>query len=247
MAEQAKTALVTGGARGLGLGLVKRLVAEGYQVISVDINAEAGAAAAAEAGAIFVQSDVSDEDAWAGVAAEVQNRFGDLDLVFLNAAVMSRPMDAPIGDDIFDWFDKGSYTRVMRINADGVMYGIRYMVPLLRKGGSITATSSLAGVSALPFDPLYSAAKHAVVGMVRSFGPVLKHRGQRINVFCPGGMDTGMIPDDVKAMDLPMMTADDAARSCLEVARKPVTGTVWVRASVEQDLVEHTAPNLLPA
>ena len=87
------------------------------------------------------------------------------------------------------------YRRVMSVNLDGVVFGVRACVPAIsaRGGGAIVATSSLAGIGPLPQDPVYAATKHAVIGLVRSLaGPLTGHH-ITINAICPGGIDTPLL------------------------------------------------------
>ena len=98
----------------------------------------------------------------------------------LNAGVAT---GCGVGDD----FDLARYRRAMGANLDGVVFGVHAALPALRRrgGGAIVATASLAGLTGVPYDPLYAANKHAVVGLVRSLAP-LAEEGIRVNAVCPG-------------------------------------------------------------
>ncbi|MCO5314810.1 MAG: SDR family NAD(P)-dependent oxidoreductase [Solirubrobacterales bacterium] len=181
-------ALVTGGANGIGRAVGGRLRALGAEVILADIEDETGASAAAEIGAGFVRCDVSrPEDSATAVELAVE-RFGGLDLAFLNAGISTGTFP---GSD----FDLAAYRRAMGVNLDGVVFGLNAVLPALRErgGGAVVATSSLAGLTAVPFDPIYAANKHAVVGLVRSLGPALVGEGIRVNAICPGFADTRIV------------------------------------------------------
>ena len=120
--------------------------------------------------------------------AAATDRFGGLDLVHLNAGVTS---GCGVGDD----FDPALYRRAIAVNLDGVVYGIHAALPALtgRSGAQIIVTASLAGLTGLPGEPIYSANKHGVVGLVRSLGPrLLAEHGVRINALCPGFADTAL-------------------------------------------------------
>ena len=86
----------------------------------------------------------------------------------------------------------------MGVNLDGVVFGTHAALPALkaRGGGAIVATSSLAGLIGVPLEPIYSANKHAVVGLARSLGPALIADGIRFNAVCPGFADTPLVEDD---------------------------------------------------
>ena len=83
----------------------------------------------------------------------------------------------------------------MGANLDGVVFGTHAALPALRArgGGAIVATASLAGLTGVAYDPLYAANKHAVVGLVRSLGPLLAEEGIRFNAVCPGFAESAII------------------------------------------------------
>jgi NAD(P)-dependent dehydrogenase (short-subunit alcohol dehydrogenase family) len=179
-----KVALVTGGASGIGLASATRLHQEGADVVIADRDETGGRAAAEELGGRFVALDVADASAWRRVVDEL----GDLDLVHLNAGVTTGEGDITALTD-------EQYRRLLGANVDGVVFGCRAVVPALsaRGGGAIVATASLAGIIAFAPDPLYTATKHAVVGLVRSLAPQLEAKGIRINAVCPGVVDTPLV------------------------------------------------------
>jgi NAD(P)-dependent dehydrogenase (short-subunit alcohol dehydrogenase family) len=183
-----KVALVTGGASGIGRATATRLAAEGAAVAVADLDDERGREAAESVGGAFLRLDVSEPDRWTEAVAEVERGLGGLDVAVLNAGVTSFTPD-------LDGLDVGLYRRVVGTNLDGVVFGVRATVPALlrRGGGSVVATASLAGMVAFPPDPVYTATKHAVVGLVRSAAPTLASRGIRLDAVCPGMVDTPML------------------------------------------------------
>jgi NAD(P)-dependent dehydrogenase (short-subunit alcohol dehydrogenase family) len=183
-----KVALVTGAAGGLGRATALALAAEGAVVVAADIDAAGARAVAAETGGQAVACDVSDLEANRAVVAFAVERCGGLDLVHLNAGVGT---GCGVGDD----FDLALYRRAMGANLDGVVFGLHAALPALRArgGGAIVATASLAGLTGVAYDPLYSANKHAVVGLVRSLGPGLAEEGIRLNAICPGFAESAII------------------------------------------------------
>ena len=112
---------------------------------------------------------------------QAEEALGGLDLVFLNAGIST---GCGVGED----FDLLTYRRAMGINLDGVVYGAHAALPALRRrgGGSIVATASMAGLTGTPFDPVYGANKHAVVGLVRALGPALAPAGHPRQRVLPG-------------------------------------------------------------
>jgi NAD(P)-dependent dehydrogenase (short-subunit alcohol dehydrogenase family) len=183
-----KVALVTGAAGGLGRATAQAIAAEGAVVVAADIDAEGARAVAAETGGHAVACDVADLAANRAAVALAVERCGGLDLVHLNAGVGT---GCGVGDD----FDLALYRRAMGANLDGVVFGLHAALPALRArgGGAIVATASLAGLTGVAYDPLYSANKHAVVGLVRSLGPPLAEEGIRLNAVCPGYSGSAII------------------------------------------------------
>ncbi|WP_354697623.1 FabG-like 3-oxoacyl-(acyl-carrier-protein) reductase [Paraconexibacter sp. AEG42_29] len=232
MSEQ--VALITGAASGFGRDLTRVLTGRGVRVLACDVDEDGGAAVAAETGATFLRTDVSDpEQSTAAVAAAV-DAFGGLDIAFLNAGIVS-------GTGLGEGFDLVAYRRAMGVNLDGVVFGINAVVPALkaRGGGVIVCTASLAGLTAVPMDPLYSANKHAVVGLVRSLGPSLAADGIRINAVCPGFADTAIIAPIKGAladMDLPIIPVSQVTDTVLGLLDGDMTGECWfVQAGRESD------------
>jgi NAD(P)-dependent dehydrogenase (short-subunit alcohol dehydrogenase family) len=183
-----KVALVTGGASGLGAATCIALAEAGAEVVIADLDTAAGTELAQRLGGHFVETDVSDLDSDLAAVAFVTERCGGLDLAFLNAGVTS-------GCGLGEEFDLKLYRRAMGVNLDGVAFGIHAVLPALRArgGGAIVATSSLAGLTGVPLEPIYTANKHAVVGLVRSLGPALALENIRLNAVCPGFAETAMI------------------------------------------------------
>ena len=136
-----------------------------------DVDVPGGTEVAERIGGHFVETDVSDLEANRAAVAFATERAGGLDLAYLNAGVAGGP---GLGDD----FDLEAYRRAMSINLDGVVFGTNAVLPALRErgGGAIVATASLAGLMGVPMDPVYTANKHAVVGLARALGPALAPR-----------------------------------------------------------------------
>ncbi len=226
MAElDGKVAVVTGGAGGLGRATSELLVAAGAQVLVADIDETGGRAVAEAVGGAFFAADVSRlEDNEALIAAAIE-RFGGIDLVHLNAGVAS---GFGVGED----FDAERYRRVMGVNLDGVVFGTHAVLPALaaRGGGAIVATASLAGLTGVPFDPLYAANKHAVVGLARSVGPALAGQRIRFNAVCPGFAESAII-DPIREIlagaKIPIIAAESVAAAVLALFSGEMTGECW--------------------
>jgi NAD(P)-dependent dehydrogenase (short-subunit alcohol dehydrogenase family) len=160
--------------------------------------------------------DVGDSAAWRALE-------GEYDAAFLNAGVIT-------GESSIAELTDEQYTRAVRANMDGVVYGVRELAArLMPNGGSIVATSSLAGLTATPPDPIYALTKHAVVGFVRSVAPQLAAQGIRINALCPGYADTPIVPDELRGvLGVPLIEPSFVAEAALQALNDEETGGAWV-------------------
>ena len=182
-----KTAIVTGAASGIGRATARALADAGAVVTLLDVNDELGASAAEEAGGTYVHLDVSNSGAWVDLLAG----FERLDLLHLNAGIYDSDLA-----DITEISDE-KYRRYLGVNVDGVFFGLRAAIPLLEQAqGAVVITSSMAGVMALPANPLYALTKFGLVGLVRSIHGELERRGIRVNALCPGAVATPLMGDD---------------------------------------------------
>jgi NAD(P)-dependent dehydrogenase (short-subunit alcohol dehydrogenase family) len=220
------TTLITGAASGFGKEVARQLVARGEQVVLLDVNDADGQQVADELGAPYLHCDVSDYDQVLATTAEADRLAGGLDAFFLNAGISS---GFGLGAD----FDLAKYRRAMGINLDGVVFGVQAALPVLQRrgGGSIVCTASMAGLTGTPFDPVYGANKHAVVGLVRALGPALRPMGIRVNAFCPGFAETQIISDirdHLTGVGVPIIPVEKAAASVLQVFDSSDTGQAWL-------------------
>lgn len=191
---EGKTALITGGAHGIGAATARAFASAGANVVIGDISDEAGRALQAEIAAaggesLFVHLDVTSEPDWQGAIECTLQRYGRLDVLVNNAGL--GPAPAPIEECTVQAWD-----RIMAVNARGVFLGTRHAIPQMRAGGggSIVNVSSLA---ALGQGALMEAAYAASKGAVRTFTKVsaaqYAHEGIRCNSVHPGPIDGGML------------------------------------------------------
>ncbi len=160
--------------------------------------------------------DVADVDTWRMLE-------GPFDAAFLNAGVTT-------GSTAISDLTDDQYRRIMGVNVDGVVLGVRELAArLMPRGGSIVATASLAGLTGTPVDPVYALTKHAVVGFVRSVAPQLAERGIRINALCPAFTDTPLVVDELRG-GLPVALIDPSfvAEAALQALHDEETGRAWV-------------------
>jgi len=217
-----RRALITGGASGIGLATARALLDRGARVLVADIGEPPADLAAAA-----VRADVADPAAWPEIVARARAELGGLDIAFLNAGVASRESD-------LDRIDDAEYRRVMGVCADGVFYGVRATAPEIAAagGGAIVATSSLAGLLAFTPDPVYTMAKHAVIGLVRALADRLGEDGITINAVCPGLVDTAILTPAMRAAidrdRFPVMAPEVIVEAVLDRIAGSETGGAWV-------------------
>jgi 3(or 17)beta-hydroxysteroid dehydrogenase len=159
-----KVAVVTGGASGIGAGIVRRFCQEGARVLLADIDETLGATVASSCGAAFVPLDVGDPAAWQSLEEKLRSEYGQLDVMVNNAGVVSALDITQVS--VADW------EHLMRINLTGMMLGCQTAISLMREhpsgsGGSIINTASSTSYLAIP-DVAYTTSKAGVVGLTKS-------------------------------------------------------------------------------
>jgi NAD(P)-dependent dehydrogenase (short-subunit alcohol dehydrogenase family) len=220
-----KLALVTGGASGIGEATVLALAEAGAEVVVADVDGARAHEVARRVGGHAFACDVSDLDQNRAVVGFAQEQCGGLDHAVLNAGVAS---GCSLGDD----FDLELYRRAMGVNLDGIAFGTHAALPALRArgGGSIVATASLAGLVGMPLDPIYTANKHAVVGLTRALGPALAAENVRFNAVCPGFVDTPLVEplrEGLAAAGLSLLDSEVVAETVVRLLAGGDTGECW--------------------
>lgn len=184
---QGKTAVITGGGTGIGLGAARRFVEEGAFVYLFGRRQAQLDAALAELGASAkgVAGSVTDPAALDRLYAQVKAERGGLDIVFANAGTGSF---APLGEITPDHYDQ-----TFDVNVKGLIFTVQKALPLMRAGGSIILTGSTTGVMGTPAFSIYSATKAAVRNLARSWAQDLRGTGIRVNVLSPGPIRTDLM------------------------------------------------------
>jgi NAD(P)-dependent dehydrogenase (short-subunit alcohol dehydrogenase family) len=220
---QGKAALVTGGASGIGAEAARRLTAAGARVAVADLDEARTRALADEIGGLALPGDAAQPDTMTMAVDIAEDTFGRLDVVLLNAGITA-------GQSGVENLDLDGYRKIMGVNVDHVVFGLTAALPALRRagGGTVIATSSLAGLVGMPGDAIYTLSKHAVVGYVRSAAASLAGEPIRVMAVCPGFTDTALIADVRDRFGgLPLLGASDVADALSSMVEKGESGECW--------------------
>ncbi len=179
-----KLALITGGNSGIGLATAKAFVAEGARVAITGRNAKTLESSRAALGGevLALPSDAADLKAIETLFATIKERFGALDILFVNAGVA--------GGGPLEKTTEADFDRMFDTNVKGLFFTVQKAVPLLRGGASVILNSSIAPRVGRAGASLYAASKAAVRSFARNFSAELAPRGIRVNVISPGPVDT---------------------------------------------------------
>ncbi|WP_126246085.1 glucose 1-dehydrogenase [Chitinophaga rhizosphaerae] len=187
MSLQNKVAVVTGGNSGIGLATAEEFVARGAKVVITGRNAYAVSAAAEKLGGGTLgvtadQSSLADADK---LVAEVKERYGKIDVLFVNAGIGAF---APVAD-----VTEADFDAIMNTNFKGAYFTVQKFLPILNDGGSIILLSSVNAFTGMPGSSVYSASKAALNALGRTLSAELATRGIRVNTVNPGPIITPIL------------------------------------------------------
>lgn len=193
-----KVVVVTGGASGIGRATVAAFAAEGARVVSADRDVERGEHAAEElrrtgGDALFVATDVTDEDACARLAAITVERFGGIDVLVNNAGIQTYGTVIDTPRDVWD--------RTLACNLTSVYLVSKHCLPhiLARGGGAVVNTASVQAFATQKAVAAYAATRGAVVALTRTMALDFAEQQVRVNCVCPGSIDTPLLHYSVRA------------------------------------------------
>ena len=200
MRLEGKVAIISGGSRGMGAAEARMFAREGAKVVIGDLLEEEGLNVVSEIGesggeALFVTLDVTDESSWQSAVSAAVERFGKLDILVNNAAILRTQGLLETTEEIWD--------EVMDINVKGTFLGAKTVIPEMRKagGGSIINISSGAGITGSRRNTAYHASKGAVRIFTKSAAIQYAGENIRVNSVHPGPVDTDMLASSLAADD----------------------------------------------
>jgi NAD(P)-dependent dehydrogenase (short-subunit alcohol dehydrogenase family) len=192
------TALITGGATGIGLATAKLIASRGVNVVLSGRHDEAGAQAVAEikaAGgrALFLRADVTDEKAVEALIGKIVAEHGGLHMAVNNAGISTE-------NKTVDVSETADYRTMIEVNVLGLYYCMKYELRQMaaQGGGAIVNIASVAGLNGIPWAGTYASTKHAVVGLTKSSALDFATQGVRVNAVAPGAVKTKLIEGQIE-------------------------------------------------
>ena len=188
---EGKVAIITGGAGGIGKAVGRRYVAEGADVLLVDLDEQALISACAEIGSnkvSYLAADVTSLEDNQAMVDTAKERYGGVDIFVANAGIEGDV--SPVTE-----YDEARFDQVMAVNVKGPFLGLKAAIPALteRGGGSVIITSSVAGIRGAPGVAPYVTSKHAVIGLMKSAAKECAAANIRVNTVNPSPVETRMM------------------------------------------------------
>lgn len=243
-----KTALITGSASGIGLGMAQAFGEGGMKLAIADVNEQRLAVAVttlSDAGAdcFGVKLDVTSADSWAAAVDAVESRFGRIDVLCNNAGMNQGVMPDGGAIQLAD-MTEDLFRLVFDVNVLGVFLGVRAVLPRMierGKGGHIVNTSSMAGLIAPTGLATYSASKFAVVALSEALrGELLPHR-IGVSVLCPGGVQSNLVDTSAEQRAIALGTSLDSTGA----ASRPINPEMMESLAVGRRVLAAIAANEL--
>ncbi len=205
-----RVALVTGGGKGIGAGIVRRLAASGVRVAATGRDQVSLDKIAKETGALPIIADVTDAAHMEAALVEVKKKLGTIGILVHNAGIASSAKFTEVSDETFE--------RVMEVNVAAPFRITRSVIPdmLLSKYGRIIHIASNAGLTGYPYTSAYCTSKHAIVGLTRALAIEYAKSGITVNAVCPGFVDTEMTTRSIDTIVRKTGKNDLDARGALE-------------------------------
>jgi NAD(P)-dependent dehydrogenase (short-subunit alcohol dehydrogenase family) len=235
-----RTALVIGGTTGIGRATAVCFAKAGANVVIAGLGAAEGRQAEAEvkaagAQALFIEADVTRESDMRDVMSRAVERFGRIHAAVNNAGIEGR--FGPVQDATSEDFD-----RIIGVNLKGVWLGLKYQVPhmLEQGGGAIVNTSSSAGVTGIPMVALYTASKHAVVGLTKASALELATSNIRVNAVAPGPVNTGLLHRMIEGKIDSSVIASQVPMRRISEPEETARAIVWLCSDAASYVTGHT-------
>ncbi|MEZ4316742.1 MAG: SDR family NAD(P)-dependent oxidoreductase [Myxococcota bacterium] len=208
-----RVALVTGGARGIGRAIARQLTNEGWFCVLADLDGDRAVETAATLGGVGMALDVRDAEAFAALVRRVEADHGPVDVLVNNAGIM------PLGELTSQPVEMDH--RQIDINVHGVIAGMRAVLPHMRarRRGHIVNIASVAGRIGCANGAVYSAAKHAVIGLTEAVRYEVEDEGVRLSYVCPAFVRTELIQGAPGPRWPPPVAPEDVARAVSRVLR----------------------------
>ena len=208
MSLASKLALVTGGGRGIGAAIARRLAAEGARVVVTGRSVDEIEAVAREIGGVAVRADLGDRGSTDGLIVAMRG-LGRVDVLVNNAGIAESAPLAKVTDEAWD--------RMMEINATAAFRLCRALLPPMVEAGwgRVINLASNAGITGYGYSAAYCASKHALVGFTRAMAIDLARTGVTINAVCPGWVDTRMVAEASERIAAKTGRSTDDARGAL--------------------------------
>ena len=191
-----KVAVVTGGNKGIGLGVAKAYAREGASVVITGRDEKTLGAAAEEIGprTLAIKSDAGKISDIEKAMAAIREKFGRIDALFVNAGAGKFARLEEVTESFFD--------DTFNVNVKGLLFIVQKAVPLMRSGSAVVLNASINGHMAMPNTTVYAASKAAVISLAKTLSVELVGRGIRVNSISPGPIESTFLTRELSTEEL---------------------------------------------